>query len=50
MKIIEDMELCGNCMIAPIYSMKSDKDAFTVKEMDMLSKMHNEKIIILEVV
>lgn len=43
-EISEKMELQGNCMLMPIYSTKSDKDAYTEDEVLTLNKMHKEKI------
>lgn len=44
MKIAEKVELNGNCVITPIYPTSPDKDAYIDKEVDMLDKMHKEKI------
>lgn len=44
MEVTEQMELLGNCMIAPIYPTNPDKDAYTEEEVVMLDKMHKEKI------
>lgn len=45
MKITEQMELQGNCMLVPIYdSSKPNKDAFTQEEALILDKMHKERI------
>lgn len=44
MKIAEKIELQGNCVIAPIYPTNPDKDAYTTEEVNMLDKMHKEKI------
>lgn len=44
MKIAEKIELQGNCVIAPIYPTNPDKDAYTNEEVNMLDKMHKEKI------
>lgn len=39
------MELEGNCMLVPIYNpYNTDKDSFTEEEINMISKMHYEKI------
>lgn len=39
------MELEGNCMLIPIYNpYNTNKDAFTEEEINMISKMHYEKI------
>ena len=43
-EIAEKIELDGNCVLAPIYPTKSDKDAYTEDEVLMLDKMHKEKI------
>lgn len=44
MEISEKMELDGNCVLAPIYSTREDKDSYTDEELSMLGKMHREKI------
>lgn len=44
MKISEKLELEGNCMLCPIYPTRSDKDAYTEEELEMLGKVHKEKI------
>lgn len=43
-KISEEMELKGNCVLPVIYPTKEDKDAYTEEEHKMLDKMHKEKI------
>lgn len=43
-KIAEQLELQGNCVIAPIYPTNVNKDAYTAAEVDMLDRMHKEKI------
>lgn len=44
MKIAEEMELEGNCVLTPIYPTNPDKDAYTEEEANMLDNMHKEKI------
>lgn len=44
MKISEEMELQGNCVITPIYPTNPDKDAYTDEQVIVLDKMHKEKI------
>ena len=44
LKISEEMELQGNCVLSVIYPTKEDKDAYTEEEAQMLDKMHKEKI------
>ena len=43
-EISEKMELKGNCMLAPIYPTSMNKDDYTDEEVEMLDKMHKEKI------
>lgn len=43
-EIAEKMELKGNCVLAPIYPINPDKDAYTEEEVITLGKMHKEKI------
>lgn len=42
--ISEKLELAGNAVIAPIYPTNEDKDAYTEEEVEILDKMHKEKI------
>ena len=42
--ISEKLELAGNAVIAPIYPTNKDKDAYTEEEVEILDKMHKEKI------
>ncbi len=42
--ISEKLELAGNAAIAPIYPTNEDKDAYTEEEVEILDKMHKEKI------
>lgn len=42
--ISEKLELAGNVVIAPIYPTNEDKDAYTEEEVEILDKMHKEKI------
>ena len=44
MKISEEMELQGNCVITPIYPTNPDKDAYTDEQVEVLDEMHKEKI------
>ncbi len=44
MKIAEEMELEGNCVLTPIYPTNPDKDAYIEEEANMLDNMHKEKI------
>lgn len=44
MEVAEKMELLGNCVITPIFSMKTNKDDFTKEELEILGAMHKEKI------
>lgn len=44
MQITEKMALQGNCMLSVIYPTKTDKDAYTEEEKDILGKMHKERI------
>lgn len=44
MDVCEKMELQGNCVLSPIYPTNPDKDAYTDKEVEVLDKMHKEKI------
>lgn len=43
-KITEEMELQGDCMISVIYPTNEDKDFYTDEEADILDKTHKEKI------
>lgn len=43
-KICEELELGGNCVIAPIYPTNPNKDAYTLEEAEMLDNMQKEKI------
>ena len=44
MDVCEKMELQGSCVLSPIYPTNPDKDAYTDKEVEVLDKMHKEKI------
>ena len=44
MEIAEKVDLQGNCVLAPIYPTKPDKDAYTNEEVIVLDKMHKERI------
>lgn len=44
MEIAEKYELLGNCVLTPIYPTNIDKDAYTDEEVEVLDKMHKEKI------
>lgn len=50
MKIAEKMELGGDCVIQPIYSMNTDKDAYTAEESEMIDEMYKEKIKIADAI
>jgi len=43
-EVAEMLELQENCVLAPIYPTNPDKDAYTDEEVDILDKMHKEKI------
>ena len=44
-EISEKMELEGNCILVPIYNpMKTNLNSFTEKEIQILNKMHQERI------
>lgn len=43
-RISEQLELQGNCVIAPIYPTNPNKDAYTEEEANVLDAMHKEKI------
>ena len=44
MEMAEKLELEGNAVITPIYPTNENKDAYTEKEVEILDKMHKEKI------
>lgn len=44
MELSEEMELAGNCVLAPIYPVRQGKDAYTEAEVSVLNAMHREKI------
>ncbi len=44
MKIAEEMELKGNCVLTVIYPTNPDKDAYSEEEVKVLDEMHKEKI------
>lgn len=44
MEITEKMALQGNCMLSIVYPMKTDKEDYTDEEIDVLNKMHRERI------
>ena len=44
LEVAEKMELLGNCILTPIISSRSNKDDFTSEEIEMLGRMHKEKI------
>lgn len=44
MEITEKMDLQGNCMLSIVYPMKTDKEDYTDEEIDVLNKMHRERI------
>lgn len=44
MELSEELELAGNCVLAPIYPVRQGKDAYTESEVSVLNAMHREKI------
>ncbi len=44
MNIAMKMELEGNIVITPIFPVNVDKDSLSIENLDMLGKMHKEKI------
>lgn len=44
LRIAEEMELEGNCILSVVYPTREDKDAYTEEEIKMFDKMHKEKI------
>lgn len=44
MDIAMKMELMGNCMLVPIIHHNRDKDNYSKEDLEMLGKMHKEKI------
>ena len=44
MKIAEEMELKGNCVLTVIYPTNPDKDEYSEEEVKVLDEMHKEKI------
>lgn len=44
MRVSERMELDGNVVLVPIIPTSDNKDAYTEAEINMLGKMHKEKI------
>ena len=43
-EVAEKLELQENAVIIPIYPTNSNKDAYTDEQVDILDKMHKEKI------
>ena len=43
-EVAEKLELQKNAVITPIYPTNSNKDAYTDEQVDILDKMHKEKI------
>ena len=43
-EVAEKLELQENAVITPIYPTNSNKDAYTDEQVDVLDKMHKEKI------
>ena len=43
-EITEKMAFLGNCMITPIDLSKQSKEAYTKEQLEILGKMHKEKI------
>ncbi len=44
MKVAEELEFLGNCVLTVIYPTKEDKDAYTKEEMEMMDRMHKVRI------
>lgn len=44
MAAAEELELSGNCVLSPIYPVRAGKEAYTAEELDILGRMHKEKI------
>ncbi len=44
MEIAEKMTLKGNCVLTPNDLTNTDKDSYTEEEIEMIDKMHKEKI------
>lgn len=44
MKQSERLELEGNCVLSIIYPTNADKDYYTEEQVDILDKMHKQKI------
>lgn len=44
MEIALKKELEGNCVLLPIFPINGDKDNYTEEEMNILGKMHYERI------
>ncbi len=44
LEIALKMGLMGDCIITPIFPTNIDKDVYTKEELEMLGKMHKEKI------
>ena len=44
MKVAEELEFLGNCVLTVIYPTKEDKDAYTEKEAKMMDRMHKARI------
>ena len=38
------LELEGNCVLSIVYLMKEDKDDYTPEELQLLNKLHNQRI------
>lgn len=43
-EVAEKLELQENAVISPIYPTNSNKDAYTDEQVDILDRMHKEKI------
>ncbi len=44
MEIALQLELEGNCVFTPVFSINGNKDDFTEEQFEILKKMHQEKI------
>ena len=44
MKVAEELEFRGNCVLSVVYPTKMDKDDYTKEEMHLMDKMHKERI------
>lgn len=44
MEIAEELGKQGNCMLTPVYPTKNDKSSYSPEEINIVSKMHLERI------